>query len=69
MQKCEQLLAHETGIEEKDECITAKNTEIARLQIELQNLRNARTEPHGTDLVEVQVEPYDTKPRSYQIQI
>ena len=52
-QKCEQLLAHEAAIEDKDECITAKNTEIARLQSELQNLRDARTEPHGTDPVKV----------------
>ena len=35
LQKCEQLLAHEAAIEEIDECITAKNTEIARLQNEL----------------------------------
>ena len=63
-QKCEQLLTHEAAIEEKDECIAAKNTEIARLQTELQNLRDARTELHGTDPVEVQVEPYDARPRS-----
>ena len=55
LQKCGQLLAHEVDIKEEDECIAAKNTEITRLQTELQNLRNARTEPHGTDPMEVQV--------------
>lgn len=50
LQKCEQLLAHKAAIEQKDECIAVKNTEITRL-------RNVRLEPLST---EVQVEPYDT---------
>ena len=64
LQKCEQPLAHEAAIEEKDERIAAKHTEIAGLQTEFRNLRNARTESHGTDPVEVHIEPYNTIPRS-----
>jgi len=38
-QKCERLLSHEVAMEQKEECIAAKDDEIVRLQEELETLR------------------------------
>lgn len=56
-QKCEQLLVHETAMEEKDESIATKDAEIARLQSELEGSRETR--PQSTDVHSVQ---HDSRP-------
>ena len=48
--KCEQLLSHELAIEEKEECIAAKDAEIARLQVKVVRLgarQSELTDPPG----------------------
>ena len=57
-QKCEQLLLHEVAIEEKEDCIAVKDTEIARLQAELESLRTRRLEL-ATNMLGVQAESRD----------
>ena len=57
-QKCEQLLLHEAAIDEKDQTIAAKDTEITRLQAEIEAFGERL--PHSASMY---TEHRDTGPR------